>query len=164
MSDPVADEPPYQRNETEAQRLDRNYSEMLQELRVILAGVQILFAFLLTLAFQSRFSSVTDFQRNVYVVALVAAALTAGILIAPTAFHRLVFRRGMKDELMRAATRYAGAGLVTLFVAMNGAVLLVLDFLLAAWLAVLITVCLALLFVAMWLVLPLWRRAQHPRG
>lgn len=98
------------RYETEAERLDRNYGELLQELRVLQAGVQILFAFLLTIAFQQRFGSVSDFQRNTYLISLVNASIATVCIIAPVAFHRIVFRRGMKDELMTAATRYALPG------------------------------------------------------
>ena len=104
-------EPESQRDETEADRLDRNYLEMLQELRVLQAGMQILFAFLLSLAFASRFDETTDFQRDLYIVTLVCAALATACLIAPVPFHRIVFRRGMKDDLIIAANRYVAAGL-----------------------------------------------------
>ena len=118
-----------QRDETEADRLDRNYLEMLQELRVLQAGMQILFAFLLSLAFASRFDETTDFQRDLYIATLVCAALATACLIAPVPFHRIVFRRGMKDDLIVAANRYVAAGLLFLFLSMAGAILLVLDFL-----------------------------------
>ncbi len=91
--------------------------------------MQILFAFLLTLAFQQRFVEVDDFERDVYLVTLVCAALATACIIGPVPFHRLIFRRGMKDDLIRATTRYVGAGLVLLFLSITGAMLLVLDFL-----------------------------------
>lgn len=118
-------------DESEAERLDRNYGELLQELRVLQAGMQILFAFLLSLPFQSQFTSVTDFQQDVYVATLVAASLATACIVAPVAFHRIVFRRGMKADLMRSASRFAEAGLALLFASMTGALLLVLDFLLS---------------------------------
>ena len=116
-----ADERP---DESEAERLDRNYGELLQEMRVLQAGVQILFAFLLTLPFQSAFGQVDDFQRTVYMSTLVAAALAAICVIGPVPFHRFVFRRGMKDDLIKATTRYVGSGLIFLFLSMIGAIML----------------------------------------
>jgi hypothetical protein len=140
--------PAVHRDESEAERLDRNYGELLQEMRVLQAGVQILFAFLLSLPFASRFADVTDFQRDVYFVTLVSTA------IGSVPFHRVVFRRGMKDDLIKAATRYVIAGLVSLFFAMTGAVLLVLDFLFSRGLAFVTTGGLAVLFIVLWVVIP----------
>ncbi len=125
------------------------------------AGMQILFAFLLSLAFQSRFTSVTDFQRDVYLGTLLSAALATACIIGPVPFHRVVFRRGMKDDLMRAATRYVSTGLVLLFVSIIGALLLVLDFLLSRTAAAVISAVLAVIFVVLWLVLPLLARAAE---
>lgn len=149
-----------QRDETEAERLDRNYTELLQELRVLQAGMQIFFAFLLSLAFQQRFTSVTDLQRDTYVVTLIVACLAAGCLLAPVAFHRWVYRRGMKAELMKASNRFVGAGLGLLFLAMVGAVLLVLDFLLNLPFAVIVVLAIGLVFLIMWVVMPLVARAK----
>src|SRR5687768_4082624 len=127
------------RNESEAERNDRNYQELLQEMRVMQAGVQILFGFLLSLAFQSRFSEVTDFQRHLYLATLIGAMLSTGFLIASVPFHRLVFRRGMKEDLIRATQRFVGAGLTFLFLTMVGAVLLVFDFLVSRPAAIVVT-------------------------
>ncbi len=147
------------RDEPEAARLDRNYGELLQEMRVLQAGVQILFAFLLTLAFQASFAKVTDFQRNTYLVALIAAALATACIIGPVPFHRVVFRRGMKADLIKAATRYVTAGLAALFVSIAGAVLLVLDVLLSRTVAVVVTAMLSAVFVVLWVVIPYIARA-----
>ena len=155
------DEEQQQRDESEAERLDRNYGELLQELRVLQAGVQILFAFLLTIAFQQRFAAVNDFQRNVYLVSLINASLATVCITAPVAFHRIVFRRGMKDELMTAATRYTAAGMAFLALAMIGAVLLVLDYLLSLGIAVGVAVGLAGVFLVLWVVLPYVARARE---
>lgn len=152
------------RNESEAERLDRNFGELLQELRVLQAGVQILFAFLLTIAFQQRFSSVSDLQRNTYLASLVSASLATVCIIAPVAFHCIVFRRGMKDDLMNAATRYVAAGMVFLFLAMVGAVFLVLDFLLSRTIAVSVAGALAVVFVVLWVVVPYASRATDDDG
>ncbi len=149
-------------NESEAERLDRNYGELLQEMRVLQAGVQILFAFLLTLAFQTSFEKVDDFQLVAYLVTLIAATLAAASIIGPVPFHRLVFRRGMKADLIKVATRYVAAGLVALFVAMVGAVLLVLDVLVNRVLALSVTAVLSTVFVVLWLVIPLVARGEEP--
>jgi MFS family permease len=146
--------------ETEEQRLDRNYNELLQEMRVLQAGMQILFAFLLSLAFQQRFVEVDSFERNVYLVTLVSAALATACIIGPVPFHRLVFRRGMKDDLIRASTRYVGAGLVLLFLCITGAMLMVLDFLVNRTLAIGVTAVLALTFFVLWVVLPVLARVD----
>jgi hypothetical protein len=131
------DGPSYSRpGETEAERLDRNYNEILQELRVAEAGVQILFAFLLALAFTPRFARVTDFQRGVYFTALLLAAASGGLLMAPAAIHRMLFRRGLKDVLVNLASRMALAGVTILGLAVSASVLLVSDVLFghaAAW-------------------------------
>src|SRR5919107_6173063 len=102
------------RAEAPLQRADRNFSELLQELRVAQTGVQILFAFLLTLSFMDRFSAIDAFQRGVYVFTLVASAVTAALLIAPVPVHRLLFQRGRKRELVRVGHRFALTGLLSL--------------------------------------------------
>ncbi len=147
--------------ETEEERLDRNYNELLQEMRVLQAGMQILFAFLLSLAFQSRFTSVTDFQRDVYLATLVSAALATACIIGPVPFHRIIFRRGMKDDLIRAANRYVAAGLALLFVTIVGAMLLVLDFLIPRTGAFVVSGVLAGAFVVLWIVLPVMARVNE---
>lgn len=119
-------ETPYRR-ETPAERLDRNFGELLQELRVAQTGVQILFAFLLALAFSPRFADITEAQRNVYVATLLLAAAATGLIIAPVAHHRLLFRRGLKGALVSSASRLALAGLVALMLAMTGSVWLAVD-------------------------------------
>jgi uncharacterized protein DUF6328 len=119
-------EPPY-RDETEAERLDRQLTELLQELRVILPGVQVLFAFLLTVPFSARFTDLTDTQRGVYVGVLLATALATILLMAPTALHRLRFRQRRKAEIVETSHRLTIAGLAVLAVAVSGAVFLVTD-------------------------------------
>lgn len=120
-------EPNDPRAETEAERLDRNFGELLQELRVAQTGVQILFAFLLTLAFQQRFASVGSFGRGVYVASLGCALLASGFLIAPVGYHRLVFRQAMKAEVVSVANRFALAGLGFLALALGGGMTVILD-------------------------------------
>ncbi|GGX81015.1 DUF6328 family protein [Streptomyces fructofermentans] len=116
-----------QRDESEAERADRNFAELLQELRVIQTGVQILVAFLLTLPFQARFATLDSFQRGIYVTTLLLAVLATILFTAPAALHRQLFRKGMKRELVEASSRLAGAGMVVLAFALTSAVLLVVD-------------------------------------
>lgn len=142
------------RDETELERWDRNYVELLQELRVAQTGVQILFAFLLTLPFTNRFGTVGDRDRVVYVITLVAAATAAALLIAPVSGHRQVFRRGRKPELVRTASMLAQAGLGALLVAMSGAVFLVLDVVANLGWAVGLGAVLLGLYLVLWYVLP----------
>lgn len=119
--------PDYTREESRAHQLDRNWAELIQELRVIGTGIQILFAFLFSIAFQARFAETTAFQQDVYLATLLASGLAAALFIAPVAFHRFLFQFGVKDELVSLTNRLAVAGLVVLSVALAGAVLLVGD-------------------------------------
>jgi hypothetical protein len=114
-------DPPRQlRNETELERVDRNLNELLAELRVIATGVQVLFAFLLVVPFNTGFTRLDTGERYVYFGVLLTTAAAAGLLIAPSALHRLIFRQGDKPYLVRTANRMAITGLVFLLVAMTG--------------------------------------------
>ncbi|WP_205650546.1 DUF6328 family protein [Actinoplanes solisilvae] len=144
--------------ETEKQRWDRNFADLLQELRVAQTGIQILFAFLLTLPFSSGFPDVTQFQKDTYVVALLAAAGATAMIIAPVAFHRALFRQGRKPELVRYAHRMASGGLAFLLVSMVACVLLVTDFILARWIAFLFSAITAVFFLTFWAAIPWFRR------
>jgi ABC-type uncharacterized transport system permease subunit len=146
--------------ETEQQRWQRNYEELLQELRVAQTGVQILFAFLLTIAFTARFPETDPFTRTVYLVALLASAAATALIIAPVALHRALFRRGQKPHLTRTAHRLAYSGLAMMLVAMVAAVLLASDMVIsraAAWVA---AGAVGVWFVALWAALPLFRRSR----
>jgi ABC-type sulfate transport system permease subunit len=132
---------------------------LLQELRVVETGVQIFFAFLLTLPFQARFPSITGFQESAYLVTLIAAGGAAVVLVAPVAVHRVLFRQRRKDVLVRFASRCAAVGLALVLVSMLAAVLLVLDVVIGAAAAWVITGFLAAGAIGLWYVLPLrWRR------
>ncbi|GAA4462785.1 hypothetical protein GCM10023170_068050 [Phytohabitans houttuyneae] len=144
--------------ETDKERYERNFADLLQELRVAQTGVQILFAFLMTLPFSSGFDKVNAFQKDVYIIALLAAAAAAATLIAPVAYHRVLFQRGRKAELVRSAHRMASLGLAFMLVAMVSAVLLITDFILDRWLALLLSGITAVWFLLLWLILPLLRR------
>jgi hypothetical protein len=115
------------RDESEGERLDRQLNELLQELRVILPGVQVLFAFLLTVPFTARFEDITDTQRGVYVGVLLATALATILLMAPTAVHRLRFRQRRKAQIVEMSHRFTIAGLAVLALAVAAAVFLITD-------------------------------------
>jgi Family of unknown function (DUF6328) len=149
-------------DDTEAERLNRNFGDLLQELRVAQAGVQILFAFLLTLPFQARFAAITTFEKAVYIGALCTAAFAAATFIAPVAYHRVLFRMGRKPQIVRASHRLATLGLVFLFLAMMGAILLVTDFVLGLGWAIPISGVAAAWFVALWWFLPWRSRGSEP--
>ncbi|HEX8767681.1 MAG TPA: DUF6328 family protein [Jatrophihabitans sp.] len=151
------------RNESEADRLDRNYGELLQELRVAETGVQILFAFMLSIAFQQRFQTLDDLQRTIYVITLLFCTLSIALLVAPVAFHRLVFRQGLKDELVKITNWLALAGTSFLLLAVLSGVLLIFDYVVGRGFAVTVTGVLAVLFVGLWVVFPLSRRREENR-
>lgn len=146
--------------ETAEEQLDRNYGELLQELRVTQTGTQILFAFLLTIAFSPVFAEADRFSRDVYAVTLVMCAVATALLIAPVAVHRTVFRQGLRRELVRLSNRCALAGVHVLLVAVAGALLLALDTVLARPAAVVVAGVVAFLTVGLWVVLPLVMRAR----
>ena len=120
------------REESRSQRINRELIELLNELRVALPGVQFLFAFLLVVPFQQRVAQTTPFQKDVYFLALVTAAVATALLIAPAAWHRVLFRQHDKEKLLRRSSRSAFAGTVVLAVAISAAVLLVVDVLFSA--------------------------------
>jgi len=148
-----------ERDETDVERLDRNFQDLLQELRVAQAGVQILFAFLLTLAFTQRFGVLTGIQRAIYLVSLLAAAAAAALFIGPVAWHRVLFRLRRKHELVTAADRMAVGGLVALLVSIAAAVLLIVDVTAGPVAAVLLTGLVTLWYVLLWYVLPMRSRS-----
>jgi uncharacterized integral membrane protein len=147
------------RQETDTARLDRNLSELLQELRVALPGVQVLFAFLLTIPFNQRFALLTTAQERIYLATLLITTISAVLLIAPTAYHRITFRKQQKARLVILANRLAIVGLGFLALAMTGVVLLITDFLFSTVLTVICTTFVGLMFATFWYALPLWRRA-----
>src|SRR3954471_3930724 len=116
-------------NESEAERLNRNFDDLLQELRVSQNGTQILFAFLLTVPFSNGFAKVTDFQQDIYFAALLLSAMSAAMLIAPAVMHRVLFRQNQKKELVVNASRVALGGQALLVFAVSASVLLVGDYL-----------------------------------
>jgi Family of unknown function (DUF6328) len=146
------------RDESEAERDDRNLAELLQELRVAGLGVQVLFGFLLSLPFTNRFSRLSQGQRELYLGTLVLAAVATALLLGPVAYHRLVFRQGQKERLVRAANVMAVAGLAAVGLAVSAAVLLVTGYVTSAVPAALITAFVTCMFGLLWFAFPLARR------
>jgi hypothetical protein len=149
---------PDARKESEAERDDRNLAELLQELRVAGLGVQVLFGFLLSLPFTSRFARLSGGQRDLYLATLVLSTLATALLLGPVAYHRLVFRRGQKEGLVRAASVMAVIGLAVVGLAVSAAVLLVTGFVASGLPAVLITIFVVCVFGVLWFAFPLARR------
>jgi O-antigen/teichoic acid export membrane protein len=149
------------RGETLDQLHDRNLAELLQELRVAITGVQVLFAFLLGLAFTQRFAELDDFGVTVYTVTLLATALATVLLIAPVSFHRLVFRRRQKGALIRVGDLMLRLGLAMLVVAISCGTLLVLDVVLGRAAAFAGGGLVLLTGAVTWYALPLWARRPH---
>ena len=149
---------PSGREESEGERLDRNLGELLQELRVALPGVQVLFAFLLAVPFQQNFTKITPFQEKVYFGTLICTAISAALLISPTAYHRLTFHLQQKRELVFVSNRLSIAGLGFLALAMTGAIVLITDVLFGPVATAAFGIAAATMFVVLWGLLPLRRR------
>lgn len=144
----------------ESARLTRNYNELLQELRVTQTGVQILTGFLLTVPFTQRFVDLSTVQRDAYLAVLCGAVFATGLIIAPVAFHRTLFRQNEKEWLIQAANWSARAGLAALALTMSGVVFLVFD-VVTNRVASIVSASVALAFFALlWAVFPLTRRAD----
>jgi len=152
-------------DESESERLTRNLNELLQELRVTQTGVQILTGFLLTLPFSRRFPELDAVQKDVYLAILCGSVLATGLIIAPAAFHRVLFRHGQRPWLVQAANRAARAGLAALALTTSGVVWLVFDLVIDRTTASM-AACLSLLFfTTVWVVIPLRApRSEEPTG
>ena len=143
------------RDETGAERHDRQLGELLQELRVALPGVQVIFGFLLTVPFSARFADTTTFQRDVFFATLLLTAAATVLMMAPTAIHRFLFRRGLKGGVVELGHRLTLAGLAMLALAIAGALVLVTDVLFDTVAAVVLGVLVVIVTAVLWAVLPL---------
>jgi hypothetical protein len=160
----VAGEAGLRPGETLDQRRDRNWTELLQELRVAQTGVQLLTAFLLALPFQQRFSILTTAQRTVYLVVVLLAVAATGLLLMPVSLHRAVFRRHQKELLIRAANGLAQAGLTLLALAVAGVVMLIFDVVTGTTAGAVAGGLTLVVLVVLWVVIPgLVRRRAEPR-
>jgi hypothetical protein len=150
------------RDETPAERLDRNLEDLLQELRVILPGVQVMFAFLLVVPFNQRFGEVTAFERDLYLATLLCTAASAACLIAPSIQHRIAFRTQDKENLIMRANQLVIVGGALLAVAMTGAIWLVTGYLFGDAVTGAAVVIVAVVFATLWFGVPLLR-LRHQR-
>jgi hypothetical protein len=147
--------------ETEGQRLNRELEELLQGLRVLLPGVQVLFAFLLTVPFAQRFTELNTAERAVFVGALVGAAMASALLVAPSAFHRILFRERDKEWLVTQSNRFAIAGTIFLAASMTCALYLVVEVIYGSGVGAVVAGAVGAIFLIVWYVVPLIRRARN---
>ena len=142
-------------------RLDRELIELLNELRVTLPGLQVLFAFLLIVPFSQQFQQVNDVQKYAYLVTLVATGLGAAFLIAPTPYHRIRFRDRDKESMLRTSNRFAIAGVFCLATAMTSAVFFITDYLFRAPVPLLVAGLIGVALYGLWFGLPLSREERR---
>jgi fatty acid desaturase len=145
------------------ERIDRELIELLNELRVALPGIQILFAFLLVVPFSNRFSVITSLQRNVYMLSFLTAAVATTLLIAPSAMHRILFRQKEKERIILTSNRLAIAATFFLAVSISGVVYLITDVVLNTLAAAILTAAIGLWTAWIWFVMPLIRLIQNQR-
>ncbi len=150
-------------DETEKERVNRELIELLNEVRIALPGVQVLFAFLLILPFQQAFSKTSEIDKTVYTIALLFSAAAAALFIAPSAYHRLNFRRNIKEEMLFDSNKLIAAGLFSTAIGIAGSVYLVVDVVQGGTAAAVATVAALLLYGFLWLGLPLARRGEPER-
>lgn len=149
------------RDETPEERADRRWAELLQELRVAQTGVQILFGFLLTVAFQPRFAALSETNRTIYTITVLLGAATTGALIGPVSFHRLLTGQRLKPQTVIWASRLTVVGLFLLLCTMASALLLILRVVVDDTLAMWLVVGMVVWFVLCWLVFPAWARVIY---
>lgn len=144
----------YERDESKAERFDRHWGELLQELRLAQTGTQILFAFLLAIAFTTPFRDGDDFTHWVYTVTLILTAMATGLLLAPVSFHRMVFQQRLRDRMVPMAAKMAAGGMFLLLLAVCGGILLAVDVVISRGFAITVTACVFVWFVIFWYVIP----------
>ena len=162
MKELVGQEPGVERetDEDAQARSAREVVELLQELRVVLPGVQVLFAFLLTVPFTQRFAQLTTLQQDVFFATLMCTAVATALLIAPSAHHRLLWRRGAREHRLKVGNLLTILGLVFLVPAMVGVIFVITDLMFGALTAAAVTAAMAGSFVLLWFLLPLRYRKQ----
>jgi amino acid transporter len=147
-------------DEQPEERLNRELIELLNELRVALPGVQVLFAFLLTVPFSNRFLTLTGSQRAIYFATFVGTTIATGFFMAPTAYHRIRFRQGDKERMLRTSNRFAIVGIVFLALSVTSAVVLTTDLMFGLGTAAVVGLCVVLFLVWVWFAIPLTRRLR----
>ncbi|MDX6569346.1 MAG: hypothetical protein QOH15_1924 [Gaiellales bacterium] len=147
-------------HETQKDRLNRNLDQLLQELRVVLPGVQVLFAFLLAVPFSTRFDRVDQFERVVFFIALLFTAIAVVLLLAPSIQHRILFRHDQKHYLVHAGTVLTIAGMTALAIAMTLSIVLIAHFLYGVWAAAVAGATAVVSIATIWYALPIERRRR----
>jgi hypothetical protein len=147
--------------ESRTDQLARNLNELLQELRVAQAGVQILFGFLLSIAFTERYATASDFVRTTHLVTVLFATASVALLTAPAAWHRILFRLGLREKIIDVADKMAQVGMACLAVAMIGTVMLIGEMIFGRWAAVLLALVTVVVFGTLWFALPIRQRERH---
>lgn len=142
------------RQETPNERADRNWSELLQELRVMQTGVQILTGFLLTLPFQSRFADLDRYQVNVYLALVIAAVIATALIVAPVSVHRVLFRKQMKGNIVTLTDRITRIALAVLALVITGVAMLVFDVVVGRTAGIIAGSAALVLMVLLWVLLP----------
>ena len=151
-------------DEQPEERQNRELIELLNELRVALPGVQVLFAFLLTVPFSNRFLTLTGSQRGIYFATFVGTTIATGFFMAPTAYHRIRFRQGDKERMLRTSNRFAIAGIVFLALSVTSAVVLTTDLMFGLGTAALVGLGVALFLTWVWFAIPVARRLRDEEG
>ena len=147
--------------EDSQERTARELIELLQELRIVIPGVQVLFAFLLTVPFSQGFMKLDSLQRGVFFATLLCTAAATALLIAPSSHHRLLFRQGVREQRVELGNLLAILGLAFLVPAMVGVLFVITDLIFGSVAAIFVTVIVALFFVLLWFVLPLRYRGNE---
>jgi len=155
MGQPMTGAPEQHDDESRQERVNRELIELLNELRVALPGVQVLFAFLLAVPFSNGYSKITEFQKGLFFATLVATAISTACFIVPTALHRLNFRQREKEQILLHSNKFAISGLAFLAVSMIGVVMLVTDVIYSDTAAIASGVAATVLFGGLWFLLPL---------
>ena len=148
-------------SEDRGERTAREQIELLQELRIVIPGVQVLFAFLLTVPFNQRFTELNTVQRDVFFATLLCTAAATALLIAPSAHHRLLFRQGVREQRLKMGNLLAILGLACLVPAMVGVVYVITDLIFSLTVALIVTIVMAVSFLLLWFVLPLPYRGNN---
>ena len=151
-------------DEQPEERLNRELIELLNELRVALPGVQVLFAFLLTVPFSNRFQSLTGTQRAIYFATFVGTTIATGLFMAPTAYHRIRFRQGDKERMLQTSNRFAIAGIAFLALSVTLAVVLTADLMFGLATAVIVGLGAFAFLVWVWFAIPISRRVRDEEG
>jgi hypothetical protein len=155
----MAESPEEHDDESRRERVNRELIELLNELRVALPGVQVLFAFLLAVPFSNGYTRITGFQKDVFFGTLIATSVSTACFIVPTAYHRLNFRTREKEQILKTSNKFAIAGIMVLALSMIGVIVLITDVIYSDAAAVASGLLALVLFGGLWLALPLLRRA-----